>query len=416
MTSLRARIAMLVITAILVVVGLATLAASRALQPPDLQTLFVPIARQLTVMATLARQNPQAVIAAGGRIEPAPMAGQDHDRLTVALQNVFSEAEVAAAVHVTAGASTMTASVDLGPGGWLIVPLPDLSPPDDGWKIFSIWIAVIIAGSAVVSLYAAQRLSRPLELLQQLSDRIGPDGTLPPIPETGPVEIRATAQALNRLSEELRHAVESRIRLVAAAGHDLRTPMTRTRLRAEFIEDDNDRAKWLSDLEELDLIADSAIRLAREEVSRDGHHDVQLDQMLRDIAAELVEMGQPVVVADLAALKVHAGPLALKRALRNLILNAATHGGGACITLAREANNAVVTVADDGPGIPPEVLDQVFEPFFRADPARRKTTPGAGLGLAIAREILGRFGGKITVANRQPHGLTQQMTLGISDD
>jgi signal transduction histidine kinase len=127
-------------------------------------------------------------------------------------------------------------------------------------------------------------------------------------------------------------------------------------------------------------------------------------------------MGQPVVVADLAALKVHAGPLALKRALRNLILNAATHGGGACITLAREANNAVVTVADDGPGIPPEVLDQVFEPFFRADPARRKTTPGAGLGLAIAREILGRFGGTITVANRQPHGLTQQITLGISDD
>lgn len=166
-----------------------------------------------------------------------------------------------------------------------------------------------------------------LQLLQQMSGRIGADGTLWHIPETGPAEIRATARALNRLSEELRHAVESRIRLVAA-GHDLRTPMTRMRLRSEFIPDDEERDKWLSDLEELDMIADSAIRLAREEVSRDGQEPLRLDHLLHDIADDLHQMHQNVTVLDLQPLRVQAGPLALKRAFRNLMLNAATHGGG----------------------------------------------------------------------------------------
>ncbi len=371
MTSLRARITMLLIAAILAVVGLATLAASRALQPPDLQTSAGPIAQQLLVLATLAQQDPRAFVAAGGRIDNAPETGQERDRLASALQAVLTGKGMLGTVHVTQGDLATMASVDLGPNGWLIVALPDVSPPDNGWIIFSIWIAVIVAGSAIVSLYAARRLSRPLELMQQLSATIGPDGTLPPIPETGPVEIRATARALNRLSEKLRQAIESRIRLVAAAGHDLRTPMTRMRLRAEFIDDDDERAKWLSDLEELDQIADSAILLAREEVSRDGHQDLRLDLMLGDIAAELVAMGQPVEVTDLAKLKVHAGPLALKRALRNLILNAATHGGGARISVTRDASNAVVTIDDDGPGIAPELLGQV------SSPSSAPTLPGA---------------------------------------
>jgi signal transduction histidine kinase len=289
-----------------------------------------------------------------------------------------------------------------------------MSPPDDGWKIFSIWMAMIIVGSALVSLYAAQRLSRPLQLLQELSGRIGADGTLSHIPEIGPAEIRATARALNRLSEELRHAVESRIRLVAAAGHDLRTPMTRMRLRAEFIPDDEERDKWLSDLEELDMIADSAIRLAREEVMRDGQEPLRLDDLLRDIADDLDQMQQRVTVLDLQPLKVQAGPLALKRAFRNLMLNAATHGGGARISLTRDGSEAVVTIIDDGPGIPSDLLGQVFEPFFRADPARRKTIPGAGLGLAIAREIVTRFGGTISIRNRDPQGLVQEIRLAIA--
>lgn len=204
------------------------------------------------------------------------------------------------------------------------------------------------------------------------------------------------------------------MRLVAAAGHDLRTPMTRMRLRAEFIEDDEERGKWLSDIEELDQIADSAIRLVREEVSKDGADVLRLDRMVEEIADELHDFGHPVRCGELAPLSVRAGPLALRRALRNVMINAATHGGGAEITLSKDKGCAVVTVQDSGPGIPEAVIGQVFEPFFRVDLARRKTVPGAGLGLAIAREIVERYGGTLALRNTEPHGLIQQLVFPIA--
>ncbi|MFN4100945.1 MAG: sensor histidine kinase, partial [Pararhodobacter sp.] len=189
------------------------------------------------------------------------------------------------------------------------------------------------------------------------------------------------------------------------------------RLRAEFIEDDADRDKWLIDLHELELIADSAIRLVREEATGgEAPRALRLDLMVTEIAAELTETRHSIAVGQLAPLQVHADPLALKRALRNLIVNAATHGGGATVSLVRQGRQALLSIRDDGPGIPENLLAQVFEPFFRADPARRKTIPGAGLGLAIAHEIIERFGGRITISNVHPHGLAQLVSLSCAGD
>ena len=194
------------------------------------------------------------------------------------------------------------------------------------------------------------------------------------------------------------------------AGHE-----QRMRLRAEFIADDDERAKWLADLEELDAIADSAIRLVREEVGADGAEPIRLDPLLRQIASELCALDQKVELGELPPLTVHAGPIALKRALRNLIANAATHGGGARVALGRQGDHAVIRIEDDGPGVPAELLAQIFEPFFRVDQARRKSFPGAGLGLAIAREIIERHGGSIAISNREPHGLLQICRLPCAE-
>jgi signal transduction histidine kinase len=207
--------------------------------------------------------------------------------------------------------------------------------------------------------------------------------------------------------------MESRMRLVAAAGHDLRTPMTRMRLRAEFL-DEEDRVEWLNDLNELDRIADSAIRLVREEAGVEDTEPVALDRLLRDLATELKQVGHPVTTGALSPALVKAGPLALKRALQNLIINAATHGGGARLALSVEGHRAIVRIEDDGPGIPPDLLSRVFEPFFRVDPARRQSVPGAGLGLAIAREIVERNGGTITIENKAPRGLRQTVGFEIA--
>ena len=240
---------------------------------------------------------------------------------------------------------------------------------------------------------------------------MGPDGALPVLPERGPAEVRATARALNSLSSRLKRAMESRMRLVAAAGHDLRTPMTRMRLRAEFVEDEEERARWLTDLDELERIADSAILLVREESGKTPPELIRLDQLVGSIGTELRDQNLDVTQTTLQPVTVRASRLTLNRALRNLIINAATHGVRARVEVGGSNGAARIVIEDDGPGIPPDLLGQVFEPFFRADPARRKDIPGAGLGLTIAREIIQRAGGTVSISNRANGGLRQIVEL-----
>ncbi len=414
MKSLRQRIVLLLILAIVTVVGLATFAASRVLQPPPQDDRIERLARQLLVLVAFIDSDPQAARAAGLKVQDRAVTDgfQDRmmsDRLSLALHNAGSTAQ--AQITLQDQPHRAVVSLYLGPERWLVTELNDGGPPPGGWMVLAGWGVLIVIGATCVSIFAAAKIIRPLQLLQDAVGRVGPDGTLPHIAETGSGEIRATAQAINRLSARLKTAMESRMRLVAAAGHDLRTPMTRMRLRAEFIADDADRQKWLSDLEELDQIADSAIRLVREEVNGDRAEEVELDAMICELVEELQLLGHPVSLGEHDNVIVSAAPLALKRALRNLIINAATHGGGATVELRRDGSNAVVSISDEGPGIPERLIEQVFEPFFRVDAGRRKAVPGAGLGLAIAREIFERFGGTITIANRKPHGLEQTITL-----
>lgn len=410
MNSLQTRIAAVLIVAIVSVVFLATYAATRVMQPPSPQATMEPVARQIHASLAMlghgpAQDRPQ--------IRAQAAQGQLDDRMTHFLRRalVHTGQPYLAQVTRAQGQPSLTASVPLPQGGWLVMEIPDLSPPPGRWKVLVIWLALIVLGSAAISIHVARWLTRPLQLLEDAADRIGPDGTLDLVPETGSGEVRTAARALNRLSAQLKQAMESRMRLVAAAGHDLRTPMTRMRLRAEFIEDGAERDKWLADLQELDLIADSAIRLVREEIGADGIEPVRLDRLLAEIAEELNALGQPVRLAAMPGVSIMAGPIAMKRALRNLIANAATHGGGAEVSLARQAGAAVIRIRDQGPGIPPDLLDRVFEPFFRVDQARRKLFPGAGLGLAIAREIVERSGGSIAIRNQPPRGLLQVCTL-----
>ena len=416
MKSLRNRFALLLIVAIVTVVGLATFAAVRALRPPLLEAAMEPVARQLQLIARLAEADRARAEALGVVLEDAPRGGVQLAGMSGFLRQALEQTGPARTVVVTRGAgeAVATASVQLGPADWLIADVPALGPaPDGGWVVAG-WSALIILGSTAVSLFAASKIVKPLQLLEESIGRISSDGVLQPIPEVGSSEVRATAHALNTLSSRLKSAMESRMRLVAAAGHDLRTPMTRMRLRAEFIADEEERAKWLADLEELDAIADSAIRLVREEVVSASRETVSLAPLVGEVVEELAQLGYRVRPPAAVPLTVAGAPLALKRALRNLMINAATHGGGAEVTLSRDGDWAVVWIRDNGPGIPENLLEHVFEPFFRVDAARRKTIPGAGLGLAIAQGIIERSGGSIAVENvEEPRGLLQIVRLPL---
>lgn len=418
MKSLIFRIAALLVAAIVTVVILSTVAAFFVLRPPISDEFSKVEARKLELLATLVERDRTAAVAAGAVIRPQPSDGEVDTKFSTVMSESLTRIGSSRSFSVVRGNESWTVivSLQLADGSWLIAPLRGFGPPPGEWKRLTTWLALIIVGSAFIAVFAATKITRPLQLIENAMADVGADGLLTHIPETGNRELRATAQALNRLSARLRTATESRMRLVAAAGHDLRTPMTRMRLRAEFIKDDSERGKWFADLEELDSIADSAIRLVREEVGARKPERLQLDAAVHKIINEVSALDLKVEQGHLETMAVCADPLALTRALRNLIINAATHGEAAVVTVERQTGKAVVRITDNGPGVPPDLLGQIFEPFFRIDIARRKAIPGAGLGLAIAKEIIERFHGGITVRNRTPRGLEVIVTLPEAAD
>lgn len=412
MNTLRAKIAILLVVAIVSVVGILTWVMIVLLGPPPPQRTTEPLADQVEMFLRVTKQDTSALT-----LVPEPSGGDLRENATARLRTELAKRGVDLPVTISRKDwnAPLVVSIPIAGKGWLLMPIADLPPQRKPWYGLLKWLALITVGVSAIAIFAAHRMVQPLVLLENTVESVGPDAILPLLPEKGPAEVRATARALNSLSSRLRSAIESRMRLLAAAGHDLRTPITRMRLRAEFVEDEEERRLWLTDLDELERIADSAILLVREESGKTSPEILRLDTLVSGIAGELKEQNLDVTVSGTQSVSVRAGKLALSRALRNLIINAATHGRRATVRVAGAdgADGAVaqVIIEDEGPGIPPELLCRVFEPFFRVDPGRRQNIAGAGLGLTIAREIVQRAGGDIRISNRDRGGLKQVVEL-----
>lgn len=294
-------------------------------------------------------------------------------------------------------------------------PRISVTPVETVWEpdmpVLLSYALIVVLSAAAVSVIIGNMVIRPLETLEEAIGSVDPQAIIPTMAERGDGSALITVRLLNTLSDTLRKAMDSRMRLVAAAGHDLRTPLTRMRLRAEMLEDETQRRTWIDDVDEMIHIADSAITLVREEVGAKEAETIRLDELVEDIVAELGMIGHHVGIDRLDRIGIRGGPLAIKRAISNLLVNACTHGENATVSVVSDEKNAVLTITDEGPGIPDDLLKNAFEPFFRVDPARRKAIAGAGLGLAIVKEIVARHGGTITLANRVPKGLYQEVTF-----
>jgi signal transduction histidine kinase len=400
MNTLRVKIALLLVTSIVAVVALITITMIYTFSAPE-EDVVDRLARQFILMERLASRDPD-----GKELAAQPATGQlDEDR-TEMFRAATARLGAPLDIAVTYTDSRFqTASVRVGSRGWLVT---DIDPPSDIQLLG--WFALITIGVGAIAVFAANRMSKPLALLESAIESVSPDGILPVLPESGPAEVRATAVALNTLSTRLKRAIESRMRLVADAGHDFRTPLTRMRLRAEFVDDEEDRALWLRDIKELEHIADSAIQLVREESTKAPPEVICVDDLVKSVTIELRDQNFEIVVSDTDKAFVKANRLALSRALRNLLINAATHGGRGIVSVTGGIT-ARITISDEGPGISPDLLDHVFEPFFRVDRARAQRVPGAGLGLTISREIIRRAGGDIRIANGPGGGLVQIVEL-----
>ncbi|OJF96564.1 ATP-binding protein [Pararhizobium antarcticum] len=415
MWSLRTRFTLLLVVAVVLVLVAAAFVTAQLLRKPAAARFNLAISENAELASVLLRADPAAAarlnIPIGSRptedrIDAFPTRLLNADRMnkgyTSELLLLHDKGPNARNLAVHIDGNRWAFLNFPGPGPFPLVPL-------------AAYLTLVAAGMIGIAVYASAVMMRPLRILDETIAKIRPDGVIPDIPETGPMEVRTTAQTINRLAARLNAAISSRMRLVAAAGHDLRTPMTRMRLRAEFVADADERQSWLKDLDELDHIADSAIRLVREEVSNAADETVRLDRIIEEIVSEIRETGLDVDHGPLLPVVVTGAPFALKRAIRNLVINAATHGEGACLSLGGIADgDAVLTICDNGPGIPPHLLDRVFEPFFRVDQARRQIVPGAGLGLAISREIIENNGGSVAIVNRPEGGLLQTVRLPVS--
>ena len=385
MTSLRARIVVTLVLSIICVVVMATATLfwmRKGHIQKEERDYAELVSEEILLIAPLLGDDQGN---RGAHLVSRPAAGDPRPELTNLLQSQLRRTGSDLEIVVTQPAEIThpVASINFK-SGWLTIPLRNLHHREEILLSLTGWFLLVTIGTVGVALWFAHRITRHLAVLERVAATIDTDGVLPRLPESGPAELRATAHALNTMTDKLKNAAESRMRLVAAAGHDLRTPLTRMRLRAEFLDDEEDRSMWLNDLEELDHIADSAIQLVSEETQRERSQLLRVDEIISEICRDLASMKAPVTILKTEAVTISSAPLALTRAVRNLVINAATHGGGAFVTVGLENKcTALITIDDEGPGIPDHCMSRVFEPFFRADPARRKYAAGAGLGACV---------------------------------
>ena len=314
------------------------------------------------------------------------------------------------------GLPQLVIGMQLPDGDWLNLTVAVERPRPWHSPAF-LWAFVLMTvAAALLTLWAVRRLTRPVGVLAAAAEALGRDVNAPPLPEDGPLEVATAAAAFNTMAARIRRFVQDRTELLTAIGHDLRTPITRLKLRAEFMEDEEQRRKMLSDLDELEAMVSATLAFGRDATSAEPVAPLDLAELLRTVLDEAgdacPDAAERLGYEGPAHMTLRARSLALKRALANLVTNAVNYGGGALVRLAPPADGVVrIDVDDDGPGIPPGELDRVFEPFHRGEPSRNRETGGVGLGLPIARNILRAHGGDVTLANRPSGGVRATVTL-----
>ena len=304
--------------------------------------------------------------------------------------------------------AALQVSVRLADGSWLNVFAP-IEHADSLWQTrFVVPLLAALLAVTLAALWAVGRATRPLAALAAAAERLGMDVNAPPLAERGPREVRAAAQAFNVMQGRIRRFVDDRTQMLAAISHDLRTPITRMKLRAEFVDDDEQRAKMLADLDEMEHMIAATLAFARDDATREQHRPVDIAALVQGLAEDL---GGSYDGPD--ALVAAARPLALKRAVANVLQNARKYGTSARASLSRDDGHVVLVVDDDGPGIAEADREKVFAPFVRLETSRNRDTGGTGLGLAVARAALRAHGGDITLTNRAEGGLRVTLSFPV---
>lgn len=309
----------------------------------------------------------------------------------------------------------LTLSIGMQDGRWMNVETL-VTPPPPSWAVPTL---SMVGGTAVVLvvivIVLVRRVTRPLAQLASAAESLGRGADTKPLPEEGPLDIRRTTEAFNRMQERLQRFIRDRTQMLAAISHDLRTPITSIRLRAEFIEDTELRDRIIATLAEMQRMTEATLAFAREDVTAEPSRVVDIAALVDSVAADLADTDMDIACDPAERIDITGRPDALKRVFRNLIENAVAYGQRARVAISALQGDAIIVIEDDGPGIPETERERVFEPFVRLEESRNQQTGGIGLGLAIARTIVRAHGGDIALDNAAGGGLRVTVTLPLDN-
>lgn len=397
------------------------------------EVLFEGVAREIAAAVDVLEHMPAAQreswIEAGGRrrlrfaLAPPPpdaLTGAASAPLATAIREALPEHTVEVLARARPNEEhphriQSFVSLRLGDGTPLLIrmqgPMFGVRPPPlpPGSLVTS--LLALLVGVTLLTWFAVRIATRPITRLAAAADALGEDPNRPPLATDGPAEAAQAAHAFNRMQERILQHVAERTRILAAVSHDLQTPITRLRLRAELIEDEALRAKFQSDLDAMQALAKEGLDYARSLDTSAPKQAIDLNALVAALRDDAQDMGWDVEIEGEPVPPCRGQIGGLRRALWNLIENGHKFGGRVRIALHTQPAACELRIRDDGPGLPPQELDKVFEPFYRVESSRSRETGGTGLGLAIARNLLRAQGGEVRLANRAEGGLEAIVTL-----
>lgn len=298
-----------------------------------------------------------------------------------------------------------------GSGLELTIPMhPMRGQPPPVWSALLLFAVCI----GLLAWLVARIATRPLRQLADAADKLDISRTDEPLPEQGSSEVRSATRAFNRMQKRIYDDVRERTGMLAAITHDLQTPLTRLRLRLEKLPDEALRTKLVGDMQAMQQMLQEGLELSRSLDMSEATQLLDLDSLLDSLCSDAAEAGQPVAYLERTPVQLRAHPLGLRRALSNLLDNAVKYGQRAEVSLSRDARHCHIRIRDFGPGIPPELLETVFTPFYRIEHSRSRESGGTGLGLTIARNIVLRHNGELTLTNHPAGGLEVHVALPLS--
>ncbi|MFV2058472.1 MAG: ATP-binding protein [Thiohalomonadales bacterium] len=275
-------------------------------------------------------------------------------------------------------------------------------------------LLIFLVSIYLIALLISRQIIKPLREFSAAAIKFSVDINASPLAECGPTEIVQTARAFNTMQQRISHFVSERMQIIAAISHDLRTPLTRLRLRFDGMDKLSDYDKIMSDIDDMQTMLDSTLAFAKDDSKKEVRSRVDLTSLIQTLCDDSSDAGGDIQCELQIAVEYTCGPVALKRALTNIIENALRYGNCAHIQLAADTQQITITISDQGPGIPENEQHKVFMPFYRIEKSRNKKTGGTGLGLTVAKTVISAHGGEITLNNTEGSGLKVSISLPVN--